>query len=331
MVGGLAWSCVVLLLAGALRGRYDRSVERRERAREAARRREVDAVTAERLRIARELHDVLAHSLSAITVQSGVGLHLIDRDVEQARSALTQIRSTSRDALDEVRAVLGVVRADPGAPSPDARDLSEAENPGDPRGSDNEVLGRVPRVPTWTLEALPQLVDGFVTSAGSRARLDVSLAPADAARVPPHVAGVAYRVVQESLTNVRRHAADAREVSVVVGVPVPGELRVVVSDDGPGPSTPAPERGYGLRGMRERVEGAGGTLRTGTRGDGGRGFEVDARVPLPPLATTPDLSERGAPIPASRSDKRSGRGDVSGREGSIAPPGSDSSRSEGAG
>ena len=340
VVGGLAWACVLLLLAGGLRGRYDRMRERRAEAREAARRREVDAVTAERLRIARELHDVLAHSLSAITVQAGVGLHLIDRDVEQARSSLTQIRSTSRDALDEVRAVLGIVRADDGTPaggpaSPGAR---PAGGPvaGAAAGDATDAVGAgpAPRAPSWTLDALPRLVDEFTVPGGPAATLELALDPETRASVPPHVAGVVYRVVQESLTNVRRHADGATQVEVrLAGDAAPGVLEVRVRDDGPGPpGAPDPagaapsdageeasSSGYGLRGMRERVEAAGGVVRAGARDDGRRGFEVEARVPF----RTQGLSERGARRREPGSDTDARPAQVSGRESRIRAPRSD--------
>lgn len=312
VAGGLAWSCVLLLLAGALRGRFDRLAERRARAREAADRREHDAVTAERLRIARELHDVLAHSLSAISVQAGVGLHLLDRDVEQARSALTQIRSTSRDALDEVRSVLGIVRSDDGAPAggpvaPGAgRDAATVAGPRAGDTDDPEGAGPAPRAPTWTLDALPRLVDEFTVPGGPVATLDDSLDPTTRAQVPPHVAGVVYRVVQEALTNARRHATGASRVDVRVGADPSGggAILVRVSDDGPGAAVggAAPSSGYGLRGMRERVEAVGGVVRRGPRVDGRQGFEVEARLPL----ASPKLSGAGRPLPPRAPDSSGG-------------------------
>ncbi|MFF3066540.1 sensor histidine kinase [Oerskovia sp. NPDC057915] len=274
LLGGLAWTVVALVAAGGVRGR----VARLAALRAARREHEINAVTAERLRIARELHDVLAHSLSAITVQAGVGLHLLDRDPEQARAALTAIRATSRESLDEVRAVLGVVRA-------------EGEE--------------APRSPSWDLGALPRLV-------GNVPGIAVDLTVEDAAHdASPRLAGIVYRVVQESLTNVQRHAAGATRAIVEVRVagtgsvqavrPAPGSpvpttppgpprtLVVTVSDDGspvPGRAADAswprtdedrvPE-GYGLRGMRERVTDAGGTLTAGPLPHGG--FVVEARIP----------------------------------------------------
>ncbi|WP_284293005.1 sensor histidine kinase [Luteimicrobium album] len=322
----------------ALRGRFDRLAERRARAREAADRREYDAVTAERLRIARELHDVLAHSLSAITVQAGVGLHLLDRDVEQARSALTQIRSTSRDALDEVRSVLGIVRADDGAPAGGPATpgtgsggatvaAPTAGDTGNPAGA-----GPAPRAPSWTLDALPRLVDEFTVPGGPVATLDDALDPGLRAQVPPHVAGVVYRVVQEALTNARRHASGATRVDVQLEADPSsgGALVVRVSDDGPGPAAEgeaAPSSGYGLRGMRERVEAAGGVVRAGARDDARPGFEVEARVPLAP----PDLSERGARIQEPGSDTHAHPTRVSERDIRIRAPRSDRPDAKGEG
>ncbi|MBD5785688.1 sensor histidine kinase [Cellulosimicrobium terreum] len=277
LLGGVAWTTVVLLAAGAIRDRAARVAETRAARRATQEERERTAVAAERLRIAREVHDVLAHSLSAITVQAGVGLHLLDRDTEQARGALAAIRSTSVEALDEVRAVLGVVRADAVADgAPDA-----------------------PLAPTWDLTALARLVQQAGTD-----ELDVRLDVDRAARaLPDHLAGVVYRVVQESLTNVRRHAPDASRADVHVRVEAgppgsqgPVAVTVVVSDDGAAPrasTLPPPVPGYGLRGMRERVELVGGTLEAGPvdgpgSGPGGRGFRVRARFPWP--APTPGPS-----------------------------------------
>jgi len=264
LLGGLAWTTVALLAAGGVRGR----VARMTAVRAARREHELNAVTAERLRIARELHDVLAHSLSAINVQAGVGLHLLDRDPEQARAALAAIRATSSESLDEVRTVLGIVRAEG---------------------------GEVPRSPAWDLGALPRLV-------GQVPGVVVGLTVEDAAHdAAPRLAGIVYRVVQESLTNVQRHAAGATRATVEVRVVGTGEassprsarprtLVVTVSDDGAARADRPADRswagglddrlvteGYGLRGMRERVTDAGGTL---TAGPGPRGgFLVEARLP----------------------------------------------------
>jgi signal transduction histidine kinase len=253
LLGGLAWTVVALVAAGGVRGR----VARMAALRAARHEREVNAVTAERLRIARELHDVLAHSLSAITVQAGVGLHLLDRDPEQARAALTAIRATSRESLDEVRAVLGIVRAEG---------------------------GEAPRSPSWDLGSLPRLV-------GQVPGVAVDLTVEDSAHdASPRLAGIVFRVVQESLTNVQRHATGATRAVVAVrvtGTGAPRTLVVTVSDDGAPvqgrttdaswPRTDRVPEGYGLRGMRERVTDAGGALRAGPLPQGG--FLVEARIP----------------------------------------------------
>jgi len=270
LLGGAAWTVVVLLVAGAVRDRAARAAE--ARAAEQARRaeRERAAVADERLRIAREVHDVLAHSLSAISVQAGVGLHLLDRDPEQARSALTSIRATSTEALDEVRAVLGVVRAEAGP-----------AGVADPGGADPGDAA--PLAPTWDLRGLDRLARQ-AEAGGLVVRLDVE----DAARdLPDHLAGVVYRVVQESLTNVRRHAAGATRADVRVTLDGPA-VAVEVTDDG-APSAAAPEPGHGLRGMRERLATVGGTLDVGPAP--GRGFRVRAVFPWATAPRTASCEE----------------------------------------
>ncbi|WP_275002170.1 sensor histidine kinase [Promicromonospora iranensis] len=261
LIAAAAWLVVVLLIASSARDRVARRTAARAAARATAAERERTAVASERLRIARELHDVLAHSLSAINVQAGVGLHLLEKNPGQAREALTHIRDTSKDALAEVRTVLGIVRE---GTSPIARDaLPDAA---------------APLAPTWDLTGLRDLAD--------QARADgldvtVQLA-ADVGELPDHVVGVVHRVVQESLTNVRRHAPSARRVTLRV---TRGEgVEVVVADDGVPAGGPV-EPGYGLLGMRERVEGSGGTLTAGPRPDG-TGWEVRATLPAPRQASS---------------------------------------------
>ncbi|MEZ0448457.1 sensor histidine kinase [Cellulomonas sp. ICMP 17802] len=185
-ITGLA---VAMLLGEGARGRR----ERMQALRAARASREESAVAAERLRIARELHDVLAHSLSGITVQAGVGLHLMDREPEAARQALVEIRDASRDALDEVRDVLGILRAE----------------------------GEAPREPARSLRALVE-----------RARSDGLTVHEEGlgSDLPDPVAGVVHRTLQEALSNVRRHAPGASvQVSLVSGDAVVLDVR----DDGP--------------------------------------------------------------------------------------------------
>ncbi|WP_426592921.1 sensor histidine kinase [Cellulomonas sp. McL0617] len=243
-----AWFTVVGLGVAAVLGEGARGRRERMRALSVAREsREEAAVAAERLRIARELHDVLAHSLSAITVQAGVGLHLMDREPEQARKALGAIRDTSRDALDEVREVLGVLRAQGEAPREPAaaRDLGGLLD-----------LVRMARDDGWVVDD-----DGLAEAVG--ASLDV---------VPEPVVVVVHRALQEALTNVRRHSSGSTvQVRLSVG---PSVAALDVRDDGV-VQVPIDE-GYGLRGMRERVESLGGSVVV--RGDGD-GFGVHLDIP----------------------------------------------------
>lgn len=305
LLAGAAWLSVMLLVAGSIRDRSGRLAAARAAARETAAERERTAVTAERLRIARELHDVLAHSLSAINVQAGVGLHLLDRNPGQARSALTNIRDTSRDALSEVRAVLGIVRdgstpsgsAPPGvapsgiAPSGVAPPGLAGAGPGTVHPGEPPSDSTVPLAPTWDLTGVTKLADQ-ARAEGLAVVLDVDPA---AHALPDRLAGVVFRVVQESLTNVRRHAAGATAVRVHVRV-TGDQAEVLVSDDGR--STRAgTSPGYGLLGMRERVEGAGGTLVAGPA-DPGPGWSVHATIPVSP-AVGGEGAVAGAADPAS--------------------------------
>ncbi|WP_422935899.1 sensor histidine kinase [Sinomonas sp. P47F7] len=227
-----AWTAVVLLLGEALRVRRERFAARR-REWEAHRR---EARDQERLELARDIHDVVAHSLSLINVRASVALHLADRRPEELRPALEAIKQASHEALGEVRELLGVLRQD--APV----------TPGEP------------------LERLPALIED-ARGMGLEVTLSAGLAP------PPSAAlqRVVYRVVQEALTNAVRHA-DARRVTVRLARE-PGFVVIEVHDDGAGLRGAVP--GSGLRGMRERVEGVGGTL---TLADDG-GLRLRAELP----------------------------------------------------
>ena len=215
-----------------------------EQAREELARR---AVTEERLRIARELHDVVAHSMSIIAVQSGVGVHVLDSQPEEARKALVAVEATSRQALIEMRRLLGVLR-------------QEAEA----RGS----LAPAPGLAE--VEALA----ADVARAGVRVEVRIEGVPAD---LPAGLDLSAYRIVQEALTNVVKHAGPA---TARVGVRyAPGEVAVEVVDDGRGPGAGSSGRGgHGIAGMRERAALYGGTLEAGPLPGGG--FRVAARLPL---------------------------------------------------
>jgi signal transduction histidine kinase len=234
-----AWVAAIVALAELARVRREQwARERAERA-EAARRRADE----ERLRIARELHDVLAHSISVINVQAGVGLALLDSDPEQARAALTTIKSASKEALGEVRQVLGTLRA-----------------PGD-----------APRAPAPGLDRLPELVEQ-AASAGLTVRVE-----GDAPRLPPGMDLAAFRIVQEALTNVVRHSG-SRHARVRLDHGDGTALRLCIDDDGPATGAQAGGSGNGLAGMRERAAALGGTIEAGPRPDGG--FRVLAVLPL---------------------------------------------------
>jgi signal transduction histidine kinase len=195
----------------------------------------------ERLRIARELHDVLAHDISLINVQAGVALHLIDERPEQAREALAAIKHASKDALGELRSVLEALRAE----------------------------GPAPRAPTAGLERLPEVVNG-AAAAGLRVETSVE---GDAEPLPAALDLAAFRIVQEAVTNVIRHADTARaDVRLSYGEDA---LEVEVCDDGRGGSVNG--HGNGLAGMAERAAALGGTLDAGPRPGGG--FRVHARLP----------------------------------------------------
>ncbi|MEU0396909.1 sensor histidine kinase [Streptomyces sp. NPDC006208] len=241
-----AW--VVAILAAAELVRVRREVWARERAeRAAAERRRADE---ERLRIARELHDVLAHSISVINVQAGVGLALLDSDPEQARTALTTIKAASKEALGEVRQVLDTLRA-PGA---------------------------APRAPAPGLARLPELVE---QAASTGLRVDVAT-EGEPRPLSPGADLAAFRIVQEALTNVVRHSG-SRTARVRI-VHTPGGLSLQVDDDGPATGSDAGGSGNGLAGMRERAAALGGTIVAGPRPDGG--FRVRADLPVQQKETT---------------------------------------------
>jgi signal transduction histidine kinase len=221
-----------------------RLAEAEERA-EAHRQQAARAVAEERLRIAQELHDVVAHSMSVIAVQAGMGVHVIDQQPADAKQALESISRTSRASLQEMRHLLGVLRGEDG--------------------------GRA-HVPAPGLSDLPALAER-VRSAGVPVDVQVD---GDATHVPLGVDLSAYRVVQESLTNVIKHAGPARALVHVRYEP--REIVVEVSDDGRGVSAASRANGgHGLAGMKERVAVWGGTLEAGPLAAGG--YRVLARLP----------------------------------------------------
>ncbi len=250
-VGAVGYLVVATLFGEFVRNRRLVVEEYAERARHAEA--EVEQrVTQERMRIARDLHDVLAHTVSGMTVQAGVALDALDRDPGAARDALEAVRATSREALDEVRATLAVLRS----------------------GTD-----RVGTAPAPRIDRVPVLLD----AARDRGLdVDVDLALSDRA-LPDVVELTAFRVVQEGLTNVVRHARASR-VWVTI-LQEPSSLLVEVRDDGTS-DDPVGPTGMGLRGMAERVQSLGGELVHGRQTNGSRstggphGWTVRARIPL---------------------------------------------------
>ena len=240
--GLLAWLLVLLAIGEVARAGRARAAETARTREEEARRR----ASEERLRIARELHDVLAHNISLINVQAGVALHLMDEHPEQARTALTAIKQASKDALGELRSVLEVLRRS-----------GEAE----------------PRTPQPGLAELDDLI-----SRAGMAGLEVTVEVNGVRRpLPAEVDLAAFRIVQEAVTNVARHAGQATAtVRVAYGE---HDVTLQIDDDGRGgtPSAIAGS-GSGITGMRERTAALGGRLEVGPRPDGG--FRVRAELPM---------------------------------------------------
>lgn len=236
-----AWLLVLLTVAEVARGRREQAIESARARGEEARRR----ASEERLRIARELHDVLAHNISLINVQAGVALHLIDERPEQARTALAAIKQASNEGLNELRSVLDILRRD-------------QEDP--------------PRSPTFGLARVDDLVSR-TEAAGLSVSKYVDGTPRS---LPAEVDLAAFRIVQEALTNVTRHAQGAH-ATVRVGYGE-NDLTIQIDDDGRGMPTTLSPGGSGIRGMSERAAALGGELEAGPRAGGG--FRVVARLPL---------------------------------------------------
>src|SRR5690242_19677503 len=238
-IGLAAWLIVLISVMEVIRSRRERAREM-ERSREQALAR---AAADERVRIAQELHDVVAHTMSVINVQAGVALHLMDDDPHQARDALATIKDVSKEGLVELRSILGALRAvDEGAP----------------------------RSPTPTLRRLPDLV-ARAEATGVDVQVEID---GDVDTLPVNVDVAAYRIIQESLTNVARHS-DRPEA--VVRIHRDGDALGVEIVDAGSRTTVAPG-GSGIAGMRERAASVGGDLDAGPRLGGG--FAVRARLPV---------------------------------------------------
>ena len=255
-VDDVALLFAVMALAEMLRTRRAWMAEVRGRLRrtEAEREREAERkVEQERLRIAHELHDVLAHTIAVIGVQADVAAEALTDAPSDAEAPLRTIRAKSREALAELRATVGVLR---------------------------EPREEAPRSPVPGLGQLGELLGN---AAGAGVQVEVSVSGV-ARPLPAVVDLAAYRIVQESLTNVVRHAGASR-ATVSIGYE-PGAVVVRVDDDGRGAATGAtPWDGYGITGLRERVQAIGGRLEAGPAPYPSRGFRVRAWLPTEPMPT----------------------------------------------
>jgi signal transduction histidine kinase len=237
---------LVWIIGESVRSRRERLATAEERAALLERDRDANArqaVSSERLRIAQELHDVVAHAMSVIAVQSGMGAHVIDTQPDEAKKALQAIETTSRRALDELRRMLGVLREE---------------------GDRGGALAPAPR-----LEDVEELIQS-VRAAGVPVELHWDGLTRDV-MPPDSVMLNRYRILQEALTNVLKHAGAASVVITIVERP--GETTIEIIDDGRGlaadPSVRGHSGGHGLLGMRERVALFGGSLEAGPRPGGG--------------------------------------------------------------
>ncbi|GAA4620667.1 sensor histidine kinase [Actinoallomurus vinaceus] len=255
---GQKWSTLIpfTIFAGAMwvwglyvstRRKYTAELE--ERAKRLERERDAHmqvAAAGERARIAREMHDVIAHSVSVMVVQADGASYMVDIDPARARRAMETIGATGRQALTEMRRMLGVLRE------------------GDDAG---------PYAPQPGIEQLTELV-GQIRTAGLPVDLTVEGVPSE---LPTALQLTVYRIVQEALTNTRKHAGPAAtaEVNLYYG---DDAVEIRIRDDGRGAAAPDDGRGHGLVGMSERAALYGGSVRTGPRPGGG--YEVSARLPV---------------------------------------------------
>ena len=263
------------LVAGAVLTGWAMAERSKHKAREAAQRRAETRryVVAERVRIARELHDSLAHNLTLVNAQIGVANHLVRTNPEAAALALQGITQHTRQALDELRATVGLLRQDDDpTPQPPTDGPTNGPTDGPTNGpTDGPTDG--PTNPVPGLDRLDDLLAGF-RAAGTAVALAVT---GTAVRPTSAVNLAAYRIVQEALTNATKHAAGA-SVRVTLDW-LPQRLEIGVVNDPPaGRHRRGLGTGHGLIGMRERVHHAGGTLQTGRTAQGG--FAVTATLPI---------------------------------------------------
>nr|WSZ95650.1 sensor histidine kinase [Streptomyces sp. NBC_00857] len=282
-LGIFAWTGMASAAGDAVRSRRAFVHAIRERAERAERTREEEArrrVAEERLRIARDLHDVVAHHIALVNVQAGVASHVMDKRPDQAKEALAHVREASRSALNELRATVGLLRqsGDPEAPTEPAPGLAHLDG----------LLDTFRNAGLPVDFAVDETADGTADGTADRTADET----ADSARrLPAAVDLAAYRIIQEALTNVRKHAGPSAKAEVSV-VRVGTTVEITVLDTGAGGPAPLGATaahtehaddteggGHGLIGMRERVGALGGTLTAGPRFGGG--FRVQAILPVP--------------------------------------------------
>ncbi|MEU5941542.1 sensor histidine kinase [Micromonospora sp. NPDC047548] len=256
--GDSDWVFIIFVALAVLGPAYAVRMRRAQAARlvALAAEREAAARTDERLRVARELHDIVSHGVSVMVLQAGAAQAVLGADPGQARESLEAVQEVGREVVNELRRLLVILRGAEAAP-----------------------------------EGLPPLRRIEALTAGVRAaggRVDVRVT-GDLASVPVAADVSGYRVLQEALTNAARHAPGATvDVSIEVGG---SGLRLHVVDDGPGPGRRSSGTGHGLTGIRERAELFGGTVTAGPRASGG--FEVRVELPFDPEASAPALSPTG--------------------------------------
>jgi signal transduction histidine kinase len=255
-IASLVSSVVILVSAYAIGDNVQRrrqaAVDLVERAERAERERDLVAhqrVADERTRIARDLHDVVAHSVSVMVIQAAAARRTLETDPATATATLEELEATGRHAMNDLRRVLGVLRGDGGE------------------------AGEVTRSPQPGLADLRALLD-----ANEDLPLTVEISADPDHPIPGGIPVAVYRIAQEALTNVRRHAGPVRSVTVALRC-VDDALEVTVEDDGRGAAADRPDSaGYGLVGMRERAVAAGGRLHAGPRPGGG--WRVRATFPV---------------------------------------------------
>ncbi|MEV3966736.1 sensor histidine kinase [Streptomyces sp. NPDC050698] len=264
---------VVVILAAALRGRREARAQLVEQTTLTAEERARRTLLEERSRIARELHDVVAHHMSVISIQAQVAPHLVENPPDELKDNLAGIRQNALEALTELRRVLGVLR-------------SEHPGPGEPFAGPGDAS--TPHAPQPTLDRLEALVEN-TRAAGREVVTDIS---GERRPLPPGVELSAYRIVQEALSNALRHAPGAR-ITVRLAYQPDGVEVEIVNGRPTAPPPPSAGAGHGLLGMRERVAMLGGTMTAHPwHWDG---FKVTAFLPDTPPAGTPGTDHTTAP------------------------------------